>query len=105
MSQAEATLAMQIQAIKLPKPEREYRFHKKRLWRFDLAWPALMVACEVEGGVFQSGRHTRGAGFTNDCEKYSEAAIAGWRVIRVTPAHIQQGRALEWVERAIKEAA
>ena len=105
MSQAESLLAMQIQAIKLPKPEREYRFHPKRMWRFDLAWPERMVACEVEGGVFSGGRHTRGVGFTGDCEKYSEAAIAGWKVIRVTPTHIQQGRALEWIERALKEAA
>lgn len=30
------------------------------------------------------GRHTQGAGYTKDCEKYNEAVSMGWRVFRVT---------------------
>lgn len=69
----------------LPRPEREWKFDAKRRWRFDYAWPQEMVALEVEGGVWTGGRHTRGAGFVKDMEKYNRAAVLGWRLLRVTP--------------------
>lgn len=56
----------------------------KRRWRFDYAWDHLKLAVELEGGVWVNGRHTRPQGYTNDAEKYNEAAIAGWRVLRFT---------------------
>ena len=69
----------------LPRPEREHKFDEKRRWRFDYAWPQQMIALEVEGGVWTGGRHTRGAGFLKDVEKYNRAAVLGWRLLRVTP--------------------
>lgn len=75
-------------------PEREYRFHPVRKWRFDLAWPELRVAFEREGGSWQGGRHTRGKGYASDCEKYNAAAIAGWLIIRATVDMIRGGLAL-----------
>jgi hypothetical protein len=67
------------------EPVAEYRFHKTRKWRFDYAWPDFKVALEVEGGVWTGGRHTRGAGFLKDIEKYNAAGVAGWTVLRCTP--------------------
>jgi len=78
-----------------PGMTREHVFAPPRRWRFDLAWPERRVACEIEGGVWIKGRHTRGKGYEADCEKYSTAAAYGWRVIRVTPGMIRSGRALE----------
>lgn len=86
---------------KLPTPTTEYAFAKPRRWRFDLAWPTIKLAVEVEGGQWISGRHNRGAGFEADCEKYNEATILGWRLLRVTPAMIDDGRALAAIERAL----
>ena len=63
----------------------EWRFHPQRKWRFDYAVPAARVAIEVEGGVFTGGRHTTGAGFTADLEKYNTAESMGWHVLRITP--------------------
>ena len=91
VSKAEETLAFQIRAVKLPEPVREHRFHETRKWRFDFAYPAQKLAIEVEGGVWSGGRHTRGSGFTNDCEKYNAALINGWRVYRCTPDMIKKG--------------
>jgi hypothetical protein len=86
---------------------REHAFHPARKWRFDLAWPGLGVAFECEGGAFlgRRGRHTSGAGFTADCEKYSVAAVLGWRVVRATTAQIAAGLARQWVEAALGVAA
>lgn len=72
----------------LPQPELEYRFHLpppgevQRKWRFDLAYPNLKIAVEVEGGIWIAGRHTRGAGYKSDCEKYNTAVEQGWKVFR-----------------------
>ena len=75
-------------SLGLPEPTLEYRFDAKRRWRFDYAWPAQKVALEVEGGVFTRGRHTRGAGFLKDIDKYNAATLAGWKVLRVTPKEL-----------------
>ena len=37
--------------------------HPTRRWRFDFAWPDPMVAVEIEGGLYQSGRHQSFKGF------------------------------------------
>jgi hypothetical protein len=84
--------------------ETQYRFHPKRKWTFDFAWPDKMVALEVEGAIWVRGRHTSGTGFTNDCEKYNTATIMGWRVIRVVADWIvdrdgnMKGDALKYIE-------
>ena len=62
---------------------------------------ARNVALEVEGGVWQQGRHTRGSGFVKDMEKYSEGAILGWCILRVTPQDVRSGRAASLVKRAL----
>lgn len=82
--------------------EVEQRFHPTRRWRFDLAFPERKVAVELDGGVFSGGRHARGAGIRSDCEKFSEAAALGWRVLRVLPEHVQSGQALTWLEKALR---
>lgn len=79
----------------------EYRFHPIRRWRFDMAVVSKKLGIEVDGGVWSGGRHTRGAGFTADCEKFNEAMLTGWRVLRVTKLHIDNGQALAWIERAM----
>jgi len=75
-------------------PEREYEFAPGRKWKFDFAWPELMVAMEVEGGTWVNGRHSRGRGYESDVDKYNAAQIAGWSVLRATGDMVRAGRAL-----------
>jgi len=90
----------------LPTPVREYYFAKPRLWRFDFAYPHRWppVAVEIEGGTWMKGggRHNRGEGFQNDCEKYDEAAIRGWIVLRFVGSHIKSGYAIETLRKALQ---
>lgn len=101
MKRASVPFADQCVYAQLPRPEREFKFHPVRKWRFDFCWPSKSLAVEVEGGVFVQGRHTRGAGMERDMEKYAEAMLLGWRVLRVSTRQIQSGQALTWVERLL----
>lgn len=98
--QLEAAMALHLRAAGIAF-EREYRFHQTRAWRFDFALPAAKLAIEVQGGVFTGGRHARGDGITNECEKVAAAVIAGWRVMPVTGAQVKSGAAIQWVQQAL----
>lgn len=97
----------QIRERDLPRPLPEVQFHPLRKWRFDFAWPEKMVALEVDGGIWMQTKTGRGKGhahpkrFLQDIEKMNEAALLGWLVIRVAPEMISDGRAIEWLERAL----
>lgn len=102
-SDLEEAFAWQVRAGKLPQPVREYRFHPTRKFRFDFAWPDRLIAIEIEGGVWSGGRHTSGKGFTADCIKYAEAAVLGYRVLRVTGDMVKNGQALRYAELVLCE--
>ena len=102
MSDLENILEFHMLVAGLPEPVREYRFHKPRRWRFDFAFPEQMVAIECEGGIHSGGRHVRGSGFEKDCEKYNQAALDGWTLLRYTSSMIKSGIALQQIEEALK---
>jgi len=77
---------------RLPAFCREWRFHPRRKWRLDFAWPGYQIALECEG----LGRHQFVKGYRGDCEKYSEAAAMGWCVLRVMSCDM--AKAHEWVD-------
>ena len=62
----------------------EHKFHPSRKWRADIAIPSLNVLVEWEGIISSKSRHTTVTGFTNDCEKYNQAQLTGWKVLRYT---------------------
>lgn len=84
-----------LAAAGAPPYEQQFKFHPKRRWMFDFAWQQWKLAVEIEGGIFVRGRHVSPSGFVKDCEKYNEAAVLGWTVLRVPVA----GKT--WVEDAI----
>lgn len=102
-SHLEIMLLSQIRHARLPEPQCEYKFLTDRRFRFDFAWPSLKLACEVEGGCWSGGRHTRGAGFISDCKKYNLATMHGWGLLRYTSEQIENGEALNEIEEAIRE--
>lgn len=100
-SELERLFDCQVRALKLPDPQYEFRFMPPRRFRFDFAWPSQMVAVEVEGAIWSGGRHVRGDGYEQDCIKYSEAAILGWKVIRATGEMVKNGKAIDLLKRAL----
>ena len=102
MSDLEELLFQHIKLVGLPEPEREYRFAPPRRFRADFAYPERKLLIEVEGGVWTRGRHTRGAGYTSDAEKYNLATVKGWRVLRFTGDMIKDGSAIDTIEKVMK---
>ncbi len=112
-SPAETLLAVQLEQAGIPF-EQEYRFAPPRRWRADF-WLHLTVhysnppqtirtddvLVEIDGGGYVAGRHSRGGGMEDDCEKTSAAAILGYRVIRLTPRMVDDGRGLLWIKQAL----
>ena len=92
--------------------EREFRFHPVRRWRADFAIhdrmqkekPTLLV--EVEGVNYASirtgghpGAHRSVEGMQKDAEKYAEALLLGYPVLRVVPSMVKGGQAIQYIQR------
>lgn len=102
-SPLESAFDVQVRAARLPPPIPEHRFHPQRAWRFDRAWPEKKLAVELEGATHTGGRHTRGAGFDADLEKYNEATLLGWAVLRFSAAFVRSGEALRLTRIALEQ--
>jgi len=90
-----------LRAFGFPEGVREYQFCERR-FRFDLAYPLYQVALEREGGTLAGrSRHTTGLGYQHDIGKYNTAACQGWLVVRADAAMMADGRAVEWLARAL----
>jgi very-short-patch-repair endonuclease len=109
VSALEEMLALEFRANRMT-PEREYRFHPTRKWRFDFAFPESRVAVECEGttwfgknsdGSMRLGRHQTAKGAAADCEKYNAAAELGWTVLRYPEKPIKSGEAIDQIRRVL----
>mgnify|MGYP003150479148 FL=1 len=102
MSELEEEFAAQLDAAGV-KYQRELMLIPNRKFRFDFVIPQTNLVVEVEGGTWRGGRHTSGAGFRKDCEKYNLALEHGWRVLRFTTDMVRKGLALESVVRVLSQ--
>lgn len=74
---------------------KEFVFARPRRWRFDFAFPDIMLAVEIEGGTWTNGRHLRPLGFEKDCEKYNAASCLGWTLLRFTGDSVKSGACMD----------
>jgi len=101
-SQLEAELALQIKALGLPEPTREYLAIKGRKFRFDFAWLEQRLLVEVNGGTYTQGAHSTGRGIARDYEKCNLATLAGWRVLSFDGKSVKDGTAVEVIRQALE---
>lgn len=100
-----------LEAMNIPVPVKEFKFHHTRQWRFDYAWPQYKIALEVEGGIFgytdkqgnkrKGGAHSSVTGILRDLEKYNSAAVLGYRIIRVQPSDLMKTSTIEMIKKCI----
>lgn len=96
-SEGESLLSLQLKALKIAF-EREFKFCQDRKWRADFHLVDKMILIEVEGGIWSQGRHTRGSGYIADMEKYNEATLLGYQVIRFSTEQVKSGLAIRKIE-------
>ena len=99
----EMLFAEQILRAGLPPPIMQFPFAIGigRKWRADFCWVDYGLIVEIQGGGFTGGRHTRGTGYEDDCERQSTAATLGYTIMPVTPRHVREGKALAWITEAL----
>ena len=99
-SEGEVILATALRALKI-EFEQEFKFHPTRKWRADFHLKGKKILVEVEGGIWSNGRHTRGKGYLGDLDKYNEATMMGYQVIRFSTEQVKSGKAIEQILKLI----
>jgi len=100
VSEGEAALVQHLKSHKIGF-EQEYKFHPTRKWRADFLITGTKILIEVEGGIWSGGRHTRGKGYLGDLEKYNEAAMMGFTVLRFSTEQVKSGVAIKQIEQLV----
>jgi len=97
-------LARDLRALKIIGWQEEFKFHPKRKWRFDFAFPGKKLGIEIDGGLWsEKGGHTTGVGYQKDRYKDEAALLMDWRVYRVTPEMVKSGRAVQTIEKLLEK--
>lgn len=101
---AQDALAFQLKAAKISCTP-EYQWNPKTKQRADFlvfgrGFQSLLV--EVDGGLYINGGHTRGAARERDYERDAEAMMLGFKVLRVSPRQVKQGKAIQWITSLLK---
>ena len=100
VSEGEAILSQHLRTLKI-EFEQEFKFHPSRKWRADFHLKDKKILVEVEGGIWSNGRHTRGNGYLGDLEKYNEATMMGYQVIRFSTEQVKSGKAIEQIKKMV----
>lgn len=102
------------ESIGLPRPIPEYSWHSTRKFLADFAFLRDRILLEVDGGVFGKGKkcpvcgrrpggaHSSIKDILRDMERSNEAQLEGWWMLRVLPQDLDNGKALDLLEKAVK---
>lgn len=66
--------------------ERYSRSKRSKRYRLDFAHPNSRTGIEIQGGVYNRGRHVTGSGYERDCKKYNLAYTSDWTIFLLTNA-------------------
>jgi hypothetical protein len=75
-----------IEAWEKDYQERYSRSKRSKRYRLDFAHPDSRTGVEIQGGVYNRGRHVTGSGYERDCKKYNLAYTSGWTIFLLTSA-------------------
>lgn len=77
-SELEHKLVTCLLQANFPAFKTQHIFHPTRKWRFDIAWPNIKIAIEIQGF---GPAHNSMQGMRNDCEKHNAAIELGWKLL------------------------
>ena len=64
--------------------ERYLKSKRSKRYRLDFAHLESKVGVEIQGGVYNRGRHVTGSGYERDCKKYNLAYTSEWTIFLLT---------------------
>ena len=102
VSHLEDEYLFQIRAAGIPLPRLQYQLVKDRKYRWDFAWPEMLLCVEINGGTWVKSGHTTGKGLDRDAEKLNLAVLRGYHQFVFTKEMIRDGRALAWTQEAFR---
>lgn len=73
-----------IEAWERDYQERFSKSKRSKRYRLDFAHPHSRTGIEIQGGVFNRGRHVTGSGYERDCRKYNLAYTSNWTIFLLT---------------------
>ena len=101
----ENALDFQLKSLNL-QYEREALFLESREFRADFLFRMEKLIVEVDGGQWmEKGAHNTGMAIERDRERDANAMMIGYRVLRVTPSMVKDGRALCYIENLLRQKA
>lgn len=104
--QIKLSFAQAVERLTGETYETEYKFavDAGRRWRADIAWPAVRVAVEIDGGLWIYGRHNRASGALADMEKGNAYATRGWLVFHAPWEWLEQSDKVEQLTAQVVQA-
>lgn len=73
-----------IEAWETDFQERYSKSKRSKRYRLDFAHANSRTGIEIQGGVYNRGRHVTGSGYERDCRKYNLAYTSGWTIFLLT---------------------
>ena len=64
--------------------ERYAKSKRSKRYRLDFAHSLSRTGIEIQGGVYNRGRHVTGSGYERDCRKYNLAYTSNWTIFLLT---------------------
>jgi len=64
--------------------ERYSKSKRSKRYRLDFAHSQSCTGIEIQGGVYNRGRHVTGSGYERDCRKYNLAYTSNWTIFLLT---------------------
>jgi hypothetical protein len=74
--------------------ERYSKSKRSKRYRLDFAHLSSKTGVEIQGGVYNRGRHVTGSGYERDCRKYNLAYTSRWTIFLLTSS---MAKDCEWL--------
>jgi hypothetical protein len=85
--------------------ERYAKSKRSKRYRLDFAHSLSRTGIEIQGGVYNRGRHVTGSGYERDCRKYNLAYTSGWTIFLLTSTMAKDSAWLALIAAHVRSAS
>jgi hypothetical protein len=85
--------------------ERYSKSKRSKRYRLDFAHLPSKTGVEIQGGVYNRGRHVTGSGYERDCRKYNLAYTSRWTIFLLTSTMAKDSEWLATIAAHVRAAS